>query len=119
MRRCARCHAWKPDANFLPPPRRQCSKEHTKVLGMCLHCRTVPEQVPGWTKRPEAQVRQIDATPQDLALKELARAEREAFMRRGAPRLDRPYVHTATGTLVGKSRPRSLRRGFLAALTSS
>lgn len=100
MRTCIRCGYRKPDANFIQsqPTKKKLTKEHAKVRGMCLHCRTIGEQMPynAWGKvgkagMYQAAVQPIEPTPEDQALIDIARKERELSKERGRKDLVRPY----------------------------
>ena len=104
MRRCVRCKCWKPDAGFL-------AHDSGYMPGRCAHCRSVLREMKnsvgrGGTGAPSASlpkpIERIAASPEGLALAMYAEAERREFERRGAPRIGRPYVHDARGSLIGK-----------------
>ena len=103
MRRCVRCKCWKPDAGFL-------THDNGYLPGRCAHCRSILRELKNSLGRGGAvtstslpkPIERIAATPEGLALAMYAEAERRAFEARGAPRIGRPYVHDARGSLIGK-----------------
>ena len=100
MRLCTRCANWKPNANF--------AKDVAKVTPgnatthtQCLHCRTIRAQVLERTAPPRAVAR-IAPSLHATLLVSVARAERAAFVARGARAIPRPYVHDISGALTSR-----------------
>lgn len=89
MRTCTRCKCEKPDASFVGPNKEDHHPERARLLGMCLHCRTIGI----YSSTPPAPKLRVLPTLAAAQAISLAREERAAFIARGAPEIPRPYVH--------------------------
>ena len=98
MKLCARCANWKPDASFALDVAKVTPGNPTSH-SRCLHCRTIRAQVLERTAPPRA-VEKIAPSLHDVLLMSVARAERAAFVARGARAIPRAYVHDVTGALT-------------------
>lgn len=106
MRICTRCRCEKPDASYVTPNKETHHPERERLLGMCLHCRTIGI----YASTPPAPKARMAPTVEGAKAISLARRERAAFIARGAPEIPRPYVHTDNGIPV-RHKP-TLKRGL-------
>ena len=98
MKLCARCANWKPNASFALDVAKVTPGNPTSH-SRCLHCRTIRTQVHEHTAPPRA-VKRISPSLHATLLASVARAERAAFVARGARAIPRAYVHDVSGSLV-------------------
>ena len=96
MKRCKRCKMLKPTANFMERRRDEVSAWHTVVREWCLHCRTIEGEMgmkTKWLQETAAPETKTEVLPEVM----LARAEREAWIARGRPGPERPYICYSSG----------------------